>query len=178
VKKNMYAAAEATSARIPFAMPKNGDLTSLLDPEVNRYPPFVSQPLYIREESPSFQVKLTKADLEHGQNRFLKNKILNIWRSTRSFVEMVPQFPKPFELIIYQTVYQAMHPFLVSAYEEDFQLPLLSFTFFSWLQYIRLAAQMRGEMEEAEDWKQIEQFFHQCVQYQLLYDLFAGKGNG
>jgi hypothetical protein len=176
MKKNMYATAEAIYPT-SFAIPQNEGSTPFLDPEVYRYPPLVSQPLYIREESPSFQVKLTKADLEHGRNRFLKNKILNIWRDKRLFLKLVPQLPKSFESLIYQMTYQAISPFLVSAYEEDFQLPLLSFTFFSWLQYTRLTAQMMGEIEEAEDWKQIEQFFHQCVQYQLLYDLFAGKGN-
>jgi hypothetical protein len=176
MKKNMYAATvEATSTRTAFAIPTNGDFTSLLDPKVNRYPPLVSRPSYICEKSPSFQIKLAKEDLERGRNHFFKNKILTIWKSKRSFVEIVPQFPKPFAPIIYQMVYQAMSPFLASAYKEDFQLPLLSFTFFSWLQYTRLTAQMMGEMREAEDWGEIKQFFHHCVQYEWLHDLFAGK---
>jgi hypothetical protein len=177
MKKNIYSVSEVSSYRTPFTFSSEKDFSPSPEPEENkyRYPPLVPDSLHICEES-SFYVKLKKGDFERYQKSFLKKKIIHIWKRERSIIKIAASSAL-FELIIY-TVYQEMRPFLFAAYAEDFQLPLASFTFFSWLQYNQLVAQMIGKIEEAGDWEEIQQFFHHCMQDPLLYDFLGNCEKG
>ncbi|WP_232356949.1 MULTISPECIES: hypothetical protein [Thermoactinomyces] len=64
---------------------------------------------------------------------------------------------------------------LIQSYEEDFNIPLIPFTLFGWLQYVKLTAQITGKAKDAKQWDEMALFFQQCHKNDLLTDLFEQR---
>jgi hypothetical protein len=79
------------------------------------------------------------------------------------------------ESAIYTNVFQEIEPNLIPAYREDFSFPIIPFTLFGWLQYMKLIAQITGKHKDAFYWDELTQFLQQCSKEKLLDHLFSGN---
>jgi hypothetical protein len=127
----------------------------------------------VRENKPSFRVPLDPKDQDRYRNSFLKKRMLHIWKKQRPLVHAAAKLPETLEITILKSAYRELEPILMSCYKEDFSFPFIPFSFFGWLQYVKLTAQITERQQEAALWQELSQFFQQCHQHQLLNDLFV-----
>lgn len=133
--------------------------------------PFLFGNFVISEENSNFSISLKAADQQRYLNSFLKKKMLQLWKKHRSVFSMpYPTLDKACEE--WRRIYEELKPFVVQSYDEDFTIPLIPFTLFGWLQYVKLVAQITGKNKDAKLWGEITHFFQQCHKNDLLGDLF------
>lgn len=137
------------------------------------YPSYRRNTSYISEKPSNFCIKLEKEDRERYLNSFLKKKIMSIWKQQRPLVKAAPMLPELLETTIYRDVYQKLKPLISVSYAEDFDLPLMPFTLFGWLQYAKITAQIVGKHLDAAYWDELTDFIHQCSKKDLLDDLYS-----
>lgn len=166
MKKNIYSFSGAESA-----ISKSHSLSI----GIQRYTRKSPRKSHISEDFSNFSVKLEKEDQLRYINSFLKKRMLNIWKGQRSLIHAAPMLPKLLEKTIYESVYQELKPLIVPCYEEDFHLPLISFTLIGWLQYSKLIAEILGKHGEAVYWDELIKFFQHCAQLNLLEHLSNEK---
>jgi hypothetical protein len=76
--------------------------------------------------------------------------------------------PPSFEKRLYQDTYTRLKPLLLAAFNEDFKLPYTHFTLSSWLQYVKLLAQVTGKYRDARCWEELHTFIYNCSKYDLI----------
>jgi hypothetical protein len=128
----------------------------------------------ISEEPSNFSIPLKKKDQERYLNSFLKKKLLQLWKKHRHILSV----SHPSEEKTNQErkqIYEELKMLLIQSYEEDFNIPLIPFTLFGWLQYVKLTAQITGKAKDAKQWDEMALFFQQCHKNHLLTDLFEQR---
>lgn len=131
----------------------------------------------VRENKPTFHVQLDKKDQDRYCNSFLKKRMLHLWKKQRPLIIAAAKLPESLEVTVFKSAYREMQPILLSCYKEDFSFPFIPFSFFGWLQYVKLTAQITERHQDAVYWQEMSQFFQRCHQYQLLNDLFVEVKN-
>jgi hypothetical protein len=137
-----------------------------------RKPPIPFSRQYVAERFTNFSVRLDRTDQERYVRSFLKKRILQVWSKKRLLVMASSKFPPPIETAILGSVWHEIKPLIPSAYREDFELPLIPFTLFGWLQYLKLTAQIVGRPLEAQYWDEMTRFAIICSESNLLDELF------
>ncbi|MBA4493594.1 hypothetical protein ACFO25_04270 [Paenactinomyces guangxiensis] len=176
MKKNIYSLSGARTIISKTQSSPIGLMDHLQSKEMHgstshSYSSFHSEAPYISEELSKFGLKLGEKDRERYVNSFLKKKVLTIWKGQRPLIKAAPMLPKLLETTIYQNVYLELKPMISVSYHEDFDLPLMPFTLFGWLQYAKLAARTAGKQCDILYWDELVEFFQQCSNLELLNDL-------
>ncbi|MBA4544460.1 MULTISPECIES: hypothetical protein [Thermoactinomyces] len=177
MKKNIPYLLGAPHASVPkIGIYTNDRPSTVKDDELyNKQAPFSFDNAVVSEEFTYFSVNLQKADQERYLNSFLKKKLLHIWKKQRPLILAVPKLPESLESAIYANVFQKIEPNLLPAYREDFSFPVIPFTLFGWLQYMKLIAQITGKHRDACYWEELTQFLQHCSREKLLDHLFSSN---
>lgn len=133
--------------------------------------PFLFGNVVISEKNSNFSISLKTEDQQRYLNSFLKKKMLQLWKKHRSACSLSdPTLEETCEE--WRCIYEELKPIVIQSYKEDFTIPLIPFTLFGWLQYVKLVAQITGKNKDAKLWDEVTQFFQQCHKNNLLCDLF------
>jgi hypothetical protein len=107
-------------------------------------------------------------DQEKYLHSFLKKRILTAWNEQQPHIHMTTTFPQPFERRAAQNTYNQLKPLLLASYTEDFNQPYSEFSIHSWLQYVKLLAEITGKVRDARQWDELSKFISYCSQFNLV----------
>ncbi|WP_124726573.1 hypothetical protein [Staphylospora marina] len=125
-------------------------------------------PCTVAEKFSHFSVKLDTRDQDRYAKSFLKKRILQVWRKKRLWVLAASKFPPLMENAVKEAVWNEIKPLILPAFREDFNLPLMPFTLFGWLQYLKLLSQITGRSQDARFWDELTRFARICSERGLL----------
>ncbi|MGA8942417.1 MAG: hypothetical protein WB502_06810 [Thermoactinomyces sp.] len=175
MKKNIYKVSRAPASMFPSLSSPIGIYAkpAVSGKQMNhdKKSPFLFGNFVVSEKNANFSISLKIADQQRYLNSFLKKKMLQLWKKHRANFSIADSSPKN-TCDEWKRIYDELKPVLVQSYEEDFSIPLIPFTLFGWLQYVKLVAQIAGKSKDAKLWDEITQFFQQCHKSDLLCDLF------
>ncbi len=183
MKKNIYKVSRAPSTISPSPSSPIGiyakSAVSSKQFSHGKKSPFLFGNVVVSEKKSNFSISLETKDQQRYLNSFFKKKTLQLWKKHRSvFSTPFPTLEKACEE--WRRIYEELKPVIVNSYEEDFTIPLIPFTLFGWLQYVKLVAQITDKNKDVQLWDEITQFFQQCHKNELISDLFetyASKKN-
>ncbi|MBA4601560.1 hypothetical protein [Thermoactinomyces mirandus] len=175
MKKNIYKVSRAPSTISPSLSSPTGiyvkSAVSSKQISHDKKSPFLFGNVVISEKNSNFSIPLKVTDQQRYLNSFLKKKMLQLWKKQRFILSM--PYPTPEKACEeWRQVYKELKPLVIQSYEEDFSIPLIPFTLFGWLQYVKLVAQITGKNNDAKLWDEITLFFQKCHKNNLLSDLF------
>ena len=177
MEKSIYRVSKAPSCMPPSLSSPIGIYTKpASDTQYNtkKQQSFLFGNVVISEEPSNFSIPLKKKDQERYLNSFLKKKLLQLWKKQRYILSI--SYPTEEKMNQERKlIYEELKSLVIQSYEEDFTIPLIPFTLFGWLQYVKLTAQITGKAKDAKLWGEIAQFFQQCHKNHLLTDLFDQK---
>lgn len=113
-------------------------------------------------------IRLNRYDQEKYLHSFLKKRILATWKEQRANLQMTSLFHSSPEKELYQNTYNRLKPLLLASFTEDFKEPYTEFAFRSWLQYVKILAQITGRYRDARQWEELGNFMLNCTQLDLV----------
>lgn len=125
----------------------------------------------LADQPTKIRIALEKKDQERYLNSFIKKRLLTIWKSKRALIKAAPNLPELIEQLIYRKVYTELQSCMITSYEEDFDVPLVPFTLFSWIQYSKLIAQTLNKHWDIVYWDEITDYFQRFSRFQSLEEL-------
>ncbi|RAL27075.1 hypothetical protein [Thermoflavimicrobium daqui] len=137
-------------------------------PAQKTYPNIESQLLVIHEEQAEPMQQVSSQIRKRYKNSLNKKRLIKIWEKNRSQVCIAPMLPSIIEKLIYQNVYEDIKSLIFTCYHEDFDLPFVELTLFSWFEQLKATAKELNKEWDAVYWQEIIDFFKQCKKFELL----------
>lgn len=119
-------------------------------------------------QSKNITIQLSTYDQENYIHCFIKKRILTTWKKHRCTIAIPSTYSEPLEKQLYQNTYNQLKPLLLASYKEDFNQPYSEFAFRSWLQYVKILAQITGKYRDARYWEELSKFITCCSQHNLI----------
>lgn len=120
------------------------------------------------KQSKNITIQLSKHDQENYIRNFLKKRILTTWKQLRCTIAIPSSYSESLEKQLYQRTYNELKPLLLASYKEDFNQPYSQFAFRSWLEYVKILAQITGKYHDARYWDELNNFITCCAQHNLV----------
>lgn len=127
-----------------------------------------SFPYLKKKQTTNITIQLSKHDQEKYVTSFLKKRILTAWKEQRCAINTPVNYSNTIEKQLYQNTYNRLKPLLLASYTEDFKQPYTEFAFRSWLQYVKILAQITGKYRDARYWEELSRFIASCTQHNLV----------